>query len=486
MSKELDKNGPDQRILNNQLALQKKLTRSIFAVIGATAVIIFVFALFQSSNEAPEHTDLTSSIANNGIKLSNKDLEQYRLTFIRQLDTFNQNQQPWLDNPHLQVWAKFKIEPILSTKEQALVFFAKSSFRAAIEMIENAKVQTQNLVSEWESAYDLAIEEAESFLSAQKINQARLAIARAEQINPEKHLTFSKAQKLKNSIDNFENLAILLDDLAVAEIENNTDKQIALLKQLVDIDPSQTEKKAQLAKLTQVKAERQLAQLIAQAHKAVDEQNFTEATELVQQAQKINGNAVGIKTVQDRLNQTRTERQLAAHTNEIKQLIAAEQWQDVLLTAQNYRQLHANVELFSDAYNKADAILRQQRMLTPFLEKPDRLSDANVRQIAISRLQQAMPFMSDSNRLAEQILQLGQFIDAASEPINVGISSDGDSYIVVIGVGHVGTIEQKSIQLTPGSYILEARRNGYRTERQTIEVGVAKQNQFYIACNETI
>jgi hypothetical protein len=485
MTTKSDANGPDQRILDNQLALQKKLTRSIFMVIGATVVVITLFFLFQTSETTQESAD-SLSIANNGVKLSNEDLEQYRQAFIRQLDAFNQNQQPWLDNPHLQAWASYEADSIESMKEQALVLFAKSSFRAASDSIEKAKIQTQALVSEWDQAYEKAIDEADSFLSAQKINQARLAFARASQINPEKHLVSPKALALKNSIDNFEKLAELLDELSIAEIENNTDKQIVLLTQLVNIDPSQTQKQARLAQLTKQKAEQQLAGLVAQAHKAVDDQNYSRASELVKQAKRLNANAVSIKTVVDRLNVTRSERQLDTRKNEIKQLISAERWQDVLLKSQEYQQLHTNIEVFSDAYNKANIILRQQRLLAPFLEKPDRLSDAGVRETAISRLQQAMPYMSESKKLTEDIVQLGQFIDAASEPISVEITSDGDSYIVVIGVGHVGAVKQKNIQLTPGSYTLEARKNGFKTVRQTIEVGVSKQNQFYIACNEVI
>ena len=55
-------------------------------------------------------------------------------------------------------------------------------------------------------------------------------------------------------------------------------------------------------------------------------------------------------------------------------------------------------------------------------------------------------------------------------PVNVNVISDGKTFVSVRGVGKVGETTGKTIQLKPGTYSFEGKREGYRSK--LIEVSI--------------
>jgi len=92
-----------------------------------------------------------------------------------------------------------------------------------------------------------------------------------------------------------------------------------------------------------------------------------------------------------------------------------------------------------------------------------------------------------SAKLGEKINQVEQLIEKENQPIDVTIRSDNRTYIKVLGVGVVGKVREKTIQLKPGKYQLEGRRDGYRSI--IVDVVVEKSGTpivINVQCNERV
>jgi ABC-type phosphate/phosphonate transport system ATPase subunit len=68
----------------------------------------------------------------------------------------------------------------------------------------------------------------------------------------------------------------------------------------------------------------------------------------------------------------------------------------------------------------------------------------------------------------------------------VQVNSDGKTYIVVLGVGHVGEYKQKVISLKPGKYVLQGKREGYRNKRVEFTVKANTPISVSLVCDERI
>jgi hypothetical protein len=78
-------------------------------------------------------------------------------------------------------------------------------------------------------------------------------------------------------------------------------------------------------------------------------------------------------------------------------------------------------------------------------------------------------------------------IDNINQPRSVTITSDNDTYIKVLGVGLVGEVKTKTIQLKPGTYRIEGSREGYRSTIQEIVVSPSDTNlSVHVVCTEKV
>ena len=102
-------------------------------------------------------------------------------------------------------------------------------------------------------------------------------------------------------------------------------------------------------------------------------------------------------------------------------------------------------------------------------------------------LRNAEPYFSQSEKLRAQADTFKKMIDDVNTPRAVTITSDNDTYIKVLGVGIVGEVKTKTIQLKPGTYRLEGSREGYRSVIENIHVTpLTTDLSVHIICTEKV
>ena len=73
--------------------------------------------------------------------------------------------------------------------------------------------------------------------------------------------------------------------------------------------------------------------------------------------------------------------------------------------------------------------------------------------------------------------QLESTLRAVNTPVEVTVLSDGNTFVSVRGIGNVGTTTSKVIELKPGPYTFEGKRQGYKSK--LVEVMIPLHSNFY-------
>jgi hypothetical protein len=99
----------------------------------------------------------------------------------------------------------------------------------------------------------------------------------------------------------------------------------------------------------------------------------------------------------------------------------------------------------------------------------------------------AAPIVIHSTALSQKTHALSELIAAYSKKVFVKVLSDKQTKISVRGVGQVGVVTEKIIQLNPGSYTFEGKRDGYKSKLLRISVSPGdNQVEVKLICDERV
>ncbi|MFL6578614.1 MAG: hypothetical protein ACJ8MR_18460, partial [Povalibacter sp.] len=89
--------------------------------------------------------------------------------------------------------------------------------------------------------------------------------------------------------------------------------------------------------------------------------------------------------------------------------------------------------------------------------------------------------------LKRQIDTLSDWVARSDVPVPIAIQSDNVTQVTIFRVGALGTFDQRSLELVPGSYTVVGTRPGYRDVRREINVTPGATLQpLVIRCEEKI
>jgi hypothetical protein len=152
---------------------------------------------------------------------------------------------------------------------------------------------------------------------------------------------------------------------------------------------------------------------------------------------------------------------------------AAAQADDWVTAEQTYIQVRrlapANRDI-TDGLALAQTINRLRARAARHLAAPGRLASVAVATEAGSIVDAIAPLRADSPRLAAQADALAGLVAAYGVKVPVRIVSDGKTNITVRGVGIVGKITERTIELRPGQYTFEGIREGFQAVLMRVDI----------------
>jgi tetratricopeptide (TPR) repeat protein len=138
-----------------------------------------------------------------------------------------------------------------------------------------------------------------------------------------------------------------------------------------------------------------------------------------------------------------------------------------------YRSVLANdgTLLFAQTgLERAEARAGLDAKLANLIDNPGLLLGDAVLADARKLLESAAAETERGPRLTQQLQQLGNLIDVATQPVPVRLESDQLTSVTLYRVGALGAFAARDVELRPGTYTVIGSRDGYRDVRQTFTV----------------
>ena len=475
----------DEKIRLREASHRKQITRLLMSIIGLISVGLISYALYtailsgistgNSSVEIPTHPQLNKSESVNA-ELVREELKAALAEFERSI-------QPYLDNSDLSRWAKSGVVQLKAEKEDALSDFALGKYAQALKKINRLSEATLETVRQWNSAFDEQMDNAQLAFRQERINLSKVHLNKAYDIKPDAEA----AQRLESRIHSYAKVSEFIKEYEVGLVENNLEKQVEALSSALMLDPLREELKPILSEASSRLSLQKLNEALAVADQALLRQNYSRAEDAYRAAYHLFPNDKAVSALRAKLDSVNKQSSLDDALKQAKQLASSDQWVQLTSLTNQKLILFPDSKALADYKKTATEIIRVQKSLNAYIARPERLTDSGIRDNAKSALKSAIPFMVKSPSLAKGIKQLGGMIRAMEVEISLTITSDNKTHIVVKGVGIIGQTHTKTVALAPGSYTLEATRQGYRSKMISVVLSPKQVPQkIHLVCDQKI
>ena len=406
-----------------------------------------------------------------------------RQQYLDTLNDFKTRLEPELANIDFSRWRAEQMSKLTVLKDNALDEFAAASYTAALEHIEQASDMAEALIKDASDEFQQAMADATLALQEDDYDQARLNIDKALLLDQKS----TDAKEIAARISRLGEIIPLLDAAAVARIENNQEKELDIIEQILSLAPEREQEQARKqALLEQISLQRHQNN-IATAYRAINNKDVASAKKHLSNARKIYPSRSEVKDVSSALQQLEQQLTFERYYREANDAIAKDDWLEAKTALSlALKEKPNNLEL-QDLLKQTNQVLSLQSTIEKHINSPYRLADSNVNGNARSTLEQARSYRDASLRLDNGATQLQALLENMNRDIEVVVKSDNKTNVLVRGVGIVGLTESKTIQLKPGQYKFEGKRKGYKSKLIDVLVPYDKNRmQLTVICDEPI
>ena len=425
------------------------------------------------------HVEIEEVVDSNVLAINNGTKDK----FIEILKNYETSTETQLNKIDLEVWDKEKYLYVTDTKEDAILDFSAGRFNEAINKISDLEEFVSEIIDEGEKLYNEELNQAKKFHIADQYNDAKFHIERTLIFNRES----SEALELQKKIDELPNIIPLLKEIKTADIENNYQKEYELINKLLSIDPDRTEllpRKNELAKLIKDKS---FSSFIAKAQKAIEQEDIKKAKKNISAAKKADPERPELSSIEQKLNNLEKRIRIDSAITSAKSAADEDDW----VTAKKFLEIALqdapdNNEILN-TLKTSNQIIKFKALFSIYVKDPYKLAnEKNNKEIKV-----AIDKTKDISLLSKTLRQKRQVVIESLTKMNnkipVDVISDQKTYILVRGVGKVGVVEKKTIQLRPGNYIFEGQRKGFKSKLVKVLIPI-EQNSFSVKviCDEPI
>lgn len=424
------------------------------AILVVLAAILFLWIRGLTEHGATEtnSSDLTPSELPEANQLSREQIQQV-LASTSQL--FNSV----ANNNMLVNWQPEKLDAFKRELDKAYNTYEEKAYEQVIVLADKLEQSIRRLQSEFESTQQNLFEDANSAFQAANYQTANIVNEQLLSLNPD----FQPALELKQRLMVANQIEILVDELAIAKVENNLDKQRRLLEEIVALDPQDLAHASQLSALEALQTNELFAEHYAIADQAFEDGDFDTAKRELSVLRKISPNRAEIDELAQRIEKKINVLSVERLEQQVTLFIQADEWATVGLLANKGLKQFPNNALLQEASQKAQSIENANKLFDRFINQPTRLRDQNIQKLAQNAIKEAELELALSPQLLEKSEQLLATIEAENQPVSIEIISDNRTMIQVLGVGVVGRVQQKLINLKPGHYRIEGTRDGFKS-----------------------
>ena len=349
-------------------------------------------------------------------------------------------------------------ERIHLARDKALEAHRDGDSDSALRLLAGAVQEAEELVRNEEARFRLTLQAAEDAYAAENAADARMHITEALQHRPDDSEAIAWEARIAQ-------LPELLAERRKAEDARATGRlheERAALRRIIELDPDDAGER--VAAVDRELREQAFARAIAQGRQAVENRVLEQAKQALAEAQRRDPEHADTQQLQTQV--AALERALIRdrHLAAAEQAAGRDDWEAALAAFEHARAVEPTHDAAVSGSGLATRIVNAQRAVDEFLSRPGRLGSPRVADAARDALRQAVALTALSARLASSAEGLERAIEAARTPVPVQIVSDEETEIGIRGVGTVGRVRERTIELLPGEYVFEGKRRGYRSK----------------------
>lgn len=412
-----------------------------------------------------------------------KAQDQVRTQFIENLTQYENELEPRLKAVSLEIWNRDGLFEITELKKEMMLHFSNGEYDKAQGKYELLSGRSSTLLVEAERIFKENIEKAASFFKEDLYDEAKLHIDKALMIVPQS----SEALVLKGEIEKLPAILPLLNQAAVARTENDFQNEYNILQQVVNIAPQRQEISSRLEKLGKLLKQQTFETHISSGFTAVEKGLVQKARDHYQKAKKAAPERKELSLLSGKISILERSLRVQKNIKQAEQAIDRGDW----LQARDYlaRAVKDDPEntIVVEDLRQADLVVDLQGRLAQHIDNPYRLTNDGVRRNAEVVLLQAEPLSRVSYKVKQQVGQLRELMRKLNRQIPVTVISDNKTRVQVRGVGKIGMVSEKIIQLKPGKYTFEGARDGFKSKLvQTFITYDLENFSVRIVCDEQI
>jgi tetratricopeptide (TPR) repeat protein len=242
-----------------------------------------------------------------------------------------------------------------------------------------------------------------------------------------------------------------------------------------------------LARISSREAADAFASWMAQGYGALAATNYSQARNAFEAARRIRPDAPEIPQALRQIEQEQRTGVIGVKLQSAQQLEAQEKWAEALKEYRAVVELDSTVAAANDGIARTAPRATLNEQLELYLTQPERLFSQPVRVAAKETLSRASAIANPGPLLSRQVKTLSEWLARADVPVQVALQSDNLTQVTIYRVGELGSFQQRSLELPPGSYTVVGTRPGYRDVRREISVmpGAAPE-PVVIRCEDKI
>ncbi|WP_339683873.1 hypothetical protein [uncultured Methylophaga sp.] len=413
----------------------------------------------------------------------NQDSETLRQQYLEAYAHFENTIKPELNKIDLPKWDEPLADRLNTNESAAIEQFGEAKYAQANATLDALIKLAETAISDSQNQFESAMQNAQQAFDDNQYEQAKTAISKALMLDS----SSNQASALAERIEQLPEIASLVEQIEVANVENNPQTELRLINQLLTLTPEREALKQRAQALQTTLNNQKFQSLISQSYAAIDDGRIEAAKSALSQARNIYSNRAELSDVNTAIQQYEKNQRIQSGLTNAAKAESNDNWQAVKNNLEQVVKENPNNQSATEKLTMANNILSLDKQIDDYLKSPYRLSNSQLAEQARGAINAAAAYRNQSLSLTRKSRELETVLTAVNQTVPVEVRSDNQTHILVRGVGNVGVVDSKVIQLKPGQYTFEGKRQGYKSK--LVEVTIPYDvNRFSLTlvCDEPI
>jgi tetratricopeptide (TPR) repeat protein len=334
-----------------------------------------------------------------------------------------------------------------------------------------------------QAALAAQISEGRRALTAGEFENARQAYETALKIEPGNREATDGLARVTSASGVVPTLA----DAENAENDNDLDKARTLFADVLKRNPGNVTATEGLARVRRALGEKEFNAEMGAGLAALNGGRLAEARTHLEKARQLRPDSAEVGAALQRVADTGSGRSLADLEQRATRLADEERWTEALAIYDEALSRDPSLQFAIDGRAAVAPRAELGKRLQTLIDRPERLAEDGVRAEAQRLLAQADALPRKGPVIRSQVSRLEILLPTFNQPVKLELESDNATEVAIQRVGFFGAFERREVTLKPGKYTVTGKRAGFRDVRREITVAPGQGGQtIVIRCLEPI